>query len=386
MKNIILIIGTRPNFIKAFSIYNILKNDYNVSIIHTGQHYDSNMSDIFFEELDFKKPDVTLKLNSKTMAGSIEELLYKNSDIFKINWKSIIKCILDYNFDNCGQLGEIMQKINFEIEKIKPSLGIVFGDVTSTLAGSLCLYKQGIDIAHVESGLRNFDPFMPEEVNRYLVDKISKYKFCTEKSAIINLQNEGITHNVFLVGNTMYDTLNYFKNKAYDRHIYINYNCNKMNYVLITIHRQENVDDKEKLEVILNDINYLAKKTNIIFPMHPRTVNNIKKFNMFDKLNHTNIKKCDPLGYLYFICLLMNSNYVITDSGGIQEEAMFLNIRCYTIRKNTERPSTLVKNGGNNILVNSIKDIEQYNTHEHNNQIIYENASKNIKNILQNTN
>lgn len=380
MEKIIMIIGTRPNIIKAFSLYNTLKIYYDITLIHTGQHFDFNLSDIFFRELNFKKPDINFALTSKTKAGILEDYLYQNKDIFNLDINEILQRIFNTQLNNCGQLGEIIMKLENQINIIKPNLLIVFGDVTSTLASALCSYKLKIEIAHIEAGLRNYDYLMPEEVNRYLVDHLSTYRFCSEISGLNNLIKEKININNYLVGNTMLETLNYFKLQIEERETYLKYNLKKKEYILITIHRQENVDNIRVLENIMDQIIALSNKNKVIFPVHPRTRKNIININ---SLNKSNIILSEPLGYLDFLCLLNYSKFVITDSGGIQEESTELNIPCYTLRNNTERPSTLIENGGTNKLIKSIEDIDLNNyINENKNENINHTPSNKIKDIL----
>ena len=300
---------------KAYPLYNKLKKtNNNIYLIHTGQHYDNNMNKIFLEEFKLK-PDIQFRLESK---------------------------------NESEQLGEIIINLSKYFIEIKPDIVIVFGDVTSTLAGGLVANKMGIKLVHIESGLRSYDNSMPEEINRILVDKISDIHIITEESGIINLEKEGIKNN-YLVGNTMIDTLIEFLPEIRIR----NYNnkLNISNYIVLTLHRQSNVNNINKLNNILEKINNISNKYSIkiIYPKHPR----IKEV-----LYYNNIKIIEPLGYIDFMSLINNSRIVITDSGGIQEETTFLNIPCLTLRNNTERPFTLIENGGTNKLIN-ITNLEQ---------------------------
>ena len=340
-----IIIGTRPNIIKIIKLYNILKSVFNISLIHTGQHHSSSMKNIFFDELDLPNPDYSFFIKSNIIAGVLQDLIYSN---FK-NPSNIISRLLNTNSSLLGQIGEIMDNITSALNIIKPDLVIVVGDVTSTLAGALSAYKLNIPIAHIESGLRSTDLSMPEEVNRILVDHLSTYYFITEPSGIINLQNENYHDHLYLVGNTMIDTLKLNKDKIDNIHL----NFNIKNYIVVTLHRPSNVDNDEVLQNIVSNLKIIYDKgINIIFPVHPRTKSKLKqKENNF-------ITFIEPQGYLEFIHLIKNSLYVITDSGGIQEETTSLGIRCFTLRKNTERPITLIKNGGTNTLINDINEIE----------------------------
>lgn len=315
LKKISLIVGTRPNYIKAFPVYGSLVNlKLNVQIVHTGQHYDPIVNEIFFTELEMTKPHVQFILESS---------------------------------GECDQLIEIMKKLSDLYKKNKPDLVIVFGDVTSTLAGSLVANKMKIKLAHVESGLRSFDQTMPEEINRILVDSISDYLFVTEKSGLDNLSHVK-KEGVYFVGNTMIDTLVKFNSK-----IEIS-ECT--DYIVLTIHRQSNVDNPLMLTKIVTTLNTIAGKGfKFIFPIHHRTKQKMTNLNL--KFNE-NIKQMAPLGYLDFMKYVKKSSLVVTDSGGIQEETTYLGIHCITLRDNTERPSTLVENGGTNVL-STIEGLER---------------------------
>jgi UDP-N-acetylglucosamine 2-epimerase (non-hydrolysing) len=347
MKNICIIIGTRPNFIKAFPVYKALNKYFNLKIIHTGQHFDEHMSNIFFQQLNFSKPDIHLNLVSKTRAGSIDDKLYFNNQEYLTDLDNVINDLTNKN--DIGQISEIRDKLINEFTKFKFNLIIVFGDVTSTLGAALAAHKLNIPLAHVESGLRSKDISMPEEVNRIIVDKITDLYFVTEESGIKNLKYEGVTDNVFYVGNTMIDTQKEYLNKCILSNILNKLGLETKNYVLLTLHRPSNVDDIDKLKDIIDQLNKLDYK--IVYPVHPRTKKNL------DRLETTNIHTVEPLGYIDFTCLIYNSKYVITDSGGIQEETTALNIPCFTLRPNTERPSTLIENHGTNQLINNISDI-----------------------------
>lgn len=358
MKNIVIIIGARPNFIKAFPVYEALKNYFNLTLIHTGQHFDNKMSKVFFEQLKFPYPDIHLTLSKKTKAGNFDDKLYINNEKTLLNKDKIINELINYKGD-CGQLGEIRDKLKVEFLKIKPDLVIVFGDVTSTFAAALSAKSLNIKLAHVESGLRSGDIQMPEEVNRILTDHISTYYFITEQSGVDNLKKIGITENVFLVGNTMIDTQKKYLQQSLDTNYYKKINVKSKEYVLITLHRPSNVDNLNKLKEIFDDLEELSKKEILVYPIHPRTKNNLKKINYLKKFqDNQNIILDEPLGYLEFTCLLSNCKYLVTDSGGLQEESTTLNIPCFTLRENTERPSTFIKNNGTNQLINKINEIK----------------------------
>ena len=238
-------------------------------------------------------------------------------------------------------------------------LVIVFGDVTSTLAAGLAAKTLNIDLAHVESGLRSRDILMPEEVNRILTDHITKYYFITEQSGVDNLKEIGITENVYLVGNTMIDTQKKYLQQALDTKYHEILGVETKEYVLITLHRPSNVDDLNKLKEIFDDFEELSKTQVLVYPIHPRTKNNLEKLGYLKKVQENpNIILDEPLGYLEFTCLMANCKYLITDSGGLQEESTALDIPCFTLRENTERPSTLIENNGTNQLISKISEIE----------------------------
>lgn len=358
MKKIAIIIGTRPNFMKAFPVYKALRDDYELTLIHTGQHFNEKMSKIFFEQLKFPYPDIHLLLDKKTKAGDFDDRLYINNKGYLENKDNVIKDLIDYKGE-LGQLGEIRDKLKTEFEKIKPDMVIVFGDVTSTLSASLSAKILNIEIAHIESGLRSNDLSMPEEINRILTDYISNYYFVTEQSGVDNLAKEDKTKNVYLVGNTMIDTQKEYLQQALDTKYNDKMGLKEKEYVLITLHRPSNVDDLDKLMEIMEDVVELSKKEKVVYPIHPRTKSNLDKLNYLEKINgNKNIILEEPLGYLEFTCLMTNCKYVITDSGGIQEETTALNVPCFTLRKNTERPCTLIEKQGTNRLINRINEIE----------------------------
>lgn len=358
MKKVTMIIGARPNFMKAFPVYEALKEDFELTLIHTGQHFDAKMSDVFFNQLKFPKPDIHLTLEKKTKAGDYDDKLYVNNDDYLINKDKVIEELMSFKGD-LGQLGEIRDKLKIEFERIIPDLVIVFGDVTSTLSAGLAAKMLNIELAHVESGLRSGDLKMPEEVNRILTDHITKYYFVTEQSGVDNLKEIGITENVYLVGNTMIDTQKKYLQQALDTKYHETLCVKSKEYVLITLHRPSNVDDMDKLKEIFDDFEELSKREKIVYPIHPRTKNNLEKLGYLEKVQlNPNIILDEPLGYLEFTCLMANCKYVVTDSGGLQEESTSLDIPCFTLRENTERPSTLIENNGTNQLINKISEIE----------------------------
>lgn len=358
MKKIILIIGARPNFMKAFPVYEALKTNFELTLIHTGQHFDEKMSDVFFNQLKFPRPDIHLSLEKKTKAGNYDNKLYIHNENIMKEKEKLIQELVNYNGD-LGQLGEIRDKLIVEFQKIKPDLVMVFGDVTSTLAAGLSAKKLGIELAHIESGLRSGDIKMPEEVNRILTDSITKYFFVTEQSGIDNLKKEGITENVHLVGNTMIDTQKKYLNQCLQLKYWEKVGFKEKEYILITLHRPSNVDHLDKLKEIFDDFIELSKTEKLVYPIHPRTKKNLEKIGYLGKIEkNPNIILQEPLGYLEFTSLMIKSKYVITDSGGLQEETTSLDIPCFTLRENTERPSTLIENHGTNQLIHKISEIK----------------------------
>ena len=318
-KPIFLVAGARPNFMKiAPLIKELKKQNLNYKLIHTGQHYDYNMSKVFFDDLGIPEPDYHLGVGS----GSHAE-----------------------------QTANIMIEFEKVVKKANPSLVIVVGDVNSTIACALVAKKLFVKVAHVEAGLRSFDMRMPEEINRILTDRISDYLFTTEKSGMENLKNEGINQGkIFFVGNIMIDTLFMNINKAEKTEHFTKVGLQKGKYALLTLHRPSNVDNRENLLEVLKIINYLKQKIQIFFPAHPRTIKNLKRFNLYHHLKEDeNITLTEPVGYLEFLNLMSNSKIILTDSGGIQEEASVLNIPVLTLRENTERPITITQ--GTNLLI-----------------------------------
>jgi len=359
MKNISLVVGTRPNFMKAYPVYIALSGSFSVTLIHTGQHFSPEMTDVFFTQLEFPKPDVHFELISRSKAGSFDELLYINNTEYIKDRGKIIDDLLHADGETLGQLGEIKERLKKEFADNAPDLVVVFGDCTNTLASALAAKELGIKTAHVESGLRSSDLSMPEEINRILTDHISDYYFVTEKSGVANLRHEGIVDNVYLVGNTMIDTQKKFIAKAMETQYCSQLGVNKKEFVLITLHRPGNVDDLDRLREIFDELLTLSETETLVYPIHPRTRNKLGMAGYLDMIAKCpNIILSKPLGYLEFTCLVANSKYVVTDSGGIQEETSVLGIPCFTLRSSTERPSTLIEETGTNQLIASIRDIK----------------------------
>ena len=327
---IVSIVGTRPNFMKIAPLVEEFKKHSDIQhiLIHTGQHYDKEMSKLFFEELGLPKPDIHL-----VSSGHPE-----------VNFLKIA--------------------IKHALEKQeRPDLVIVVGDVNSTVAGAEAAHELGIKVAHVEAGLRSFDMTMPEELNRINTDKISDFLFTTEESGNRNLINEGIDRKkIFFVGNVMIDSLLSHKEKASKSKILEKLKLRKNNYAVLTLHRPSNVDSKNSLKNVLDILNELQKNIKVVFPVHPRTIKNLENFNLLKYAeSQKNLILTKPLGYLDFLCLMIHSKFVLTDSGGIQEETTVLGVPCITMRKNTERPVTVEQ--GTNILVSTdrVKILEATN-------------------------
>jgi len=321
---ILSVVGTRPNFMKISALVDEFKK-HNVEhiLVHTGQHYDKEMSKLFFDELELPKPDINLGVGSGTYGG---------------------------------QIGNIIIKLEKVLTEEKPDLVIVVGDVNSTFAGALIAKQLGIKVAHVEAGLRSFDWTMPEEINRMLTDRISDYLFTTEKSGNKNLIKEGIDEKkIFFVGNVMIDTLLSHKEKSKKSKILEKLRIQKNSYCTLTLHRPSNVDTKDGLENIFYILEKIQEKIKIIFPIHPRTRKNIEQSNFNNKIkNMNNLILTEPLGYLDFLWLMSNSKFVLTDSGGIQEETTVLGVPCITLRNSTERHVTV--EFGTNVLVSTDKN------------------------------
>jgi UDP-N-acetylglucosamine 2-epimerase (non-hydrolysing) len=321
MYKIIIVVGTRPNFIKITQFEKELgkyPNLFEYILVHTGQHYDDNMSKVFFDQLNLKKPDYYLNVERPSPAT---------------------------------QIGHIIVELDTIIQKEKPNLLMVVGDVNSTLAGSIAANKNNIPLAHLESGLRSFDKSMPEEHNRNVTDLLADYLFVTEDSGMENLLKEGKPKNkLFFVGNTMIDTLVAFEEAIEEDNIMEKLSLNQSSYALTTMHRPNNVDSAESLEWVVNLINYLTKQIKLVFPIHPRTLKNLESYGLMEKLSHKeNLIFTEPLGYLSFQKLIKYARLVITDSGGVQEETTFRKVPCLTLRPNTERPSTITY-GSNKLL------------------------------------
>ena len=383
MTDILLVVGARPNYMKCFPVYRELENIYKIKLLHTGQHYDKKMNDEFFDELKMPRPDYLFQLEKKTKSGIYDDMLYINNQEAIDNKDDTIKKLLEIDEDKAGQLGEIKRKTRELLIKDRPKYIMVFGDVTSTLACALAAYELEIKIIHQEAGLRSRKINMPEEVNRILLDYITDIFFVTDDDGIRNLKTENITNNVHYVGNTMIDTQMEFLRMATEEKYWEKINCQPKKYIVFTMHRPSNVDNDEKLSNIINDIIELSKDNMIVMPIHHRTKKNLIKLNLLDNLkNH--ILLIEPLGYIKFTSLLSQAKIVITDSGGVQEETTSLAVPCFTLRPTTERPYTLIENGGTNILIDQIKQITPDKINRKFNKPKYESASKKIRLFLKN--
>lgn len=318
--------GARPNFMKIAPILSAMEDYPKLEpiLVHTGQHYDYEMSGVFFKELEIPEPDEYLGVGSASHAV---------------------------------QTAKIMTEFEKVMLSREPELVLVVGDVNSTLASALVAAKLHVPVAHVEAGIRSFDKSMPEEINRILTDDIADYLFPPSKFGYENLINQGIDEDkIFLVGDVMIDTLFKFKSKARETSILSDLSLKEKSYVLMTMHRPSNVDIKENLVAILDAIERIQKKIMIVFSMHPRTRNRISEFGLEDKVESmTNLKVIEPIGYFKFLNLMMNAKFVLTDSGGMQEETTVLGVPCLTMRNTTERPETIEE--GTNKLVGSDTDL-----------------------------
>lgn len=300
---IITIIGARPQFIKAAVVSRALKQHKNLKeiIVHTGQHFDSNMSDVFFQELEIPKPEYNLGIGGN---------------------------------QHGAMTGQQLEKIEKVLLKEKPDWVLVYGDTNSTLAGALAAVKLHIPVAHVEAGLRSFNRQMPEEINRILVDHIADLLFAPTNTAVSHLKKEGLQDKTILVGDVMYDAALFYKHIAKSKSKILQ-QLNLDNYLLTTIHRAENTDNEQALQKIITALLVLAKSQRIVMPIHPRTIKALEELALLKKVQDK-ITLIDPVGYLDMVMLEQNASLIITDSGGVQKEAFFHQIPCVTLRDKTE--------------------------------------------------
>ncbi len=312
MKKIITILGARPQFVKGAVLSRIIKehNEIEEIIIHTGQHYDTNMSAVFFEEMEIPKPKYNLDING---------------------------------LSHGAMTGQMLEKIEAVLKDEKPDAVVIYGDTNSTIAGALAAKKMHIKVIHIEAGLRSFNMKMPEEINRILTDRISDLLLCPTDTAIKNLQQEGYSNlpiNIVKAGDIMKDAVLYYsKTSSAKAKIYFKLNLKKEDFILATIHRQENTDDLDKLKSIFEALEEIHKETPVVLPLHPRTKAILEKNNL--KYNITTIQ---PVGYFDMLELLKNCKMVISDSGGLQKEAFFNRKNVIIARDETEWVE-LVDNG-----------------------------------------
>lgn len=330
MKKLLIVVGTRPNFIKITQFKKVNEqtgNYFDIKLLHTGQHYDDKMADVFFRQFGLQ-PDFFLNISASSANTQMAEIMLRLEKV-------------------C--LNEFM-----------PDLIIVVGDVNSTFAAALTANKMGIKIAHVESGLRSFDRTMPEEYNRMLTDVIADYLFVTEESGHKHLLKEGRNEgDIFIVGNTMIDTLVAFDPQIQLNDILLRYDLRPQEFVMMTMHRPATVDFKEGLEKLLAIIEHITANYRLVFPVHPRTLHRMEQFGMLNAItDNKNLIVTEPLDYFSFQKLVSDCCFVITDSGGIQEETTFRQVPCLTLRKNTERPST-VEIGSNELLPFDLENVSK---------------------------
>lgn len=319
MKKILIVVGTRPNFIKVTRFRKVAEKhpELELRFLHTGQHFDRKMSEVFFEQFGLR-PDYNLGIGQGTPVA---------------------------------QMAATMQGIENVCNDYKPDLLMVVGDVNSTLAGAITANKLGIRLAHLESGLRSFDRSMPEEINRILTDEITDYYFVTEQSGLDNLEKEGRNMSrAYFVGNTMIDSLEEFRPEIERNEILEQLGLIKKEFALMTMHRPANVDTREGLVILGKMISTVLETCPLVFPAHPRTVERLKSNNIIDDMQSLkDLIFCEPLDYFSFQKLVSSCRFVVTDSGGIQEETTYRQIPCLTLRNSTERPST-VELGSNELV------------------------------------
>jgi UDP-N-acetylglucosamine 2-epimerase (non-hydrolysing) len=333
--SVFLVGGARPNFMKVAALYKAMaaSPEFYVRLVHTGQHYDDGLSDVFFRDLDLPPPDIRLEVGS----GS-----------------------------HGVQTARVLERFEKAVVEGEPDLIIVVGDVNSTIACALAAVKIAYPsgrrpkVAHVEAGLRSSDRTMPEEINRVLTDAISHFLFTTEASAGVNLAREGVpADQVFFVGNVMIDTLLEQAQRAAALRTWEAFGLKDHGYAVLTLHRPSNVDDPRTLANLTETLYKVGRKIPVVFPAHPRTVHRLRDLQLGAAMSDNGgIRFTPPMGYIEFLSLMSHARFVLTDSGGIQEETTILGIPCLTLRENTERPVTVTH--GSNILVgtNSQKILE----------------------------
>lgn len=311
---VVTVVGARPQFIKATPVSRAIRRDAREVLVHTGQHYNHDLSDVFFDQLALPKPDYNLAVGSGPHGA---------------------------------QTGAVLARLEEVIDRERPDWVLVYGDTNSTLAGSLAAAKLNVGVAHVEAGLRSYNRRMPEEVNRVLADHLSNLLFCPTDQAVANLAREGITAGVHQVGDVMYDSVLEFAALARERSgARQRFEIDDCGYVLLTIHRAENTDDPSRLEAILRTMAGICRP--VLFPLHPRTKNRLEANGLAGLLREP-VRILPPLSYLDMLALEQAAEVIVTDSGGVQKEAFILGIPCITCRDETEWVETL--EAGANVLV-----------------------------------
>jgi len=307
-----LVCAARPNFMKVAPLYHALKKEdwARPILVHTGQHYDVNMSETFFQDLGLPKPEIYLGVGSGTHAE---------------------------------QTARVMLSYEKVLYQERPDLVVVVGDVNSTMAATLAGSKLGVTVAHLEAGLRSFDRSMPEEINRLVTDVLADILWAPSQDAVENLTREGVSREkIRFVGNIMIDSFEMLRDRIEDQVTYLSFGLEARNYGVVTLHRPSNVDDPSVLRTLCTVLEEITERVPLIFPLHPRTRKNLEENRLLNALQRSSrLMLPEPLNYLRFMSLVVNSSFVITDSGGIQEETSYLGIPCLTVRGNTERPITV---------------------------------------------
>lgn len=323
VEKIIHVVGARPNFMKAAPVLATLdEHDVEQLLVHTGQHYDRNMSEVFFEELGMPRPDINLEVGSGSHAY---------------------------------QTGEVMKRFEDTLNEEEPDLVLVYGDVNSTIAATLVASKLQVTVGHVEAGLRSFDRRMPEEINRVCTDRISDLLFTHSPEANEHLQHEGVDEgHIYFVGNVMIDTLVRLLPRARKRETAARLLPDGDRFVLATLHRPSNVDQPDRLRQLIDALQTIGQTYPVVFPAHPRTRERAAEFGV--DVDEGTIRFIEPLGYLDFLSLQDSAEAVITDSGGIQEETTYLGVPCFTVRENTERPVT-ISSGTNRLMGDDVEEL-----------------------------
>ena len=317
--DVLSVVGARPQFIKAFVVSRQLRREHDEILVHTGQHYDNELSDVFFDELGIPEPDHNLGIGSESHAT---------------------------------QTAQMMTGLEELVDEYKPDVLLCYGDTNSTLAAAIVASKRDVKLAHVEAGLRSFNRDMPEEMNRILTDHASDILFAPSERSVDNLKSEGITDGVYNVGDVMYDSLLWARKKGAEHsRIHDELGVADTKYLLATVHRPRNTDDRERLETILMSL--AADPRPVIFPAHPRTIDRLERYDLLE-MAEEDLTLIDPVGYLDFVMLQAGAEIIVTDSGGIQKEAFFLDVPCVTLREETEWLETV--EAGGNVLVGADTD------------------------------